>query len=84
MKYKDGTYAGFGSLKGMQITGRAQIVPPFSDVYLKVLEYKKIPAEALKKLNHAMYLIQVTPERIDFLNSDFKKNGFDSRQFVEF
>jgi hypothetical protein len=31
-----------------------------------------------------MYLIRVVPESIDFLNSDFKKQGFDSRQHLDF
>ncbi|MBE5960321.1 MAG: pyridoxamine 5'-phosphate oxidase family protein [Lachnospiraceae bacterium] len=76
------TYSGFGNVKGMQITGEAEMVPPFSESYQKVLEYKKIPAEAIRKLSHPMYLIQVTPKRIDILNSNFKKEGFDSRQFL--
>ena len=35
---------------------------------------------ALKKLDSPMHLICVHPERIDYLCSDFKKQGCSSRQ----
>ena len=73
-------YAGFGKLKGMQVQGQAEVVEPFSDEYIKAAEFKKIPLEALKKLPEVMNLIKIVPERIDFLNSDFKKDGYGSRQ----
>ena len=74
------SYAGFGKLKGMQVQGEADIIEPFSEEYIAAATYKKIPIEALKKLPQTMYLIKVVPERIDFLNSDFKKDGYGSRQ----
>lgn len=73
-------YAGFGKLKGMQVQGEANIIEPFSEEYIAAAAYKKIPIEALKKLPQTMYLIKVVPERIDFLNSDLKKDGYGSRQ----
>ena len=73
-------YAGFGKLKGMQVQGEADIIEPFSEEYTAAAAWKKIPIEALKKLPQTMYLIKVVPERIDFLNSDFKKDGYGSRQ----
>ena len=45
-------YDGFGNLKSLQIMGRAEIIEPFSDSYNAHAEYKKIPLEALKKLEH--------------------------------
>jgi uncharacterized protein YhbP (UPF0306 family) len=73
-------YSSFASLKGLQVMGNAEIVEPFSEEYVKAAEYKKIPLEALKKLPEAMNLIKIIPVRIDFLNSDFKKEGCDARQ----
>ncbi len=73
-------YAGFRKLKGMQVQGEADIIEPFSEEYIAAAAFKKIPIEALKKLPQTMYLIKVVPERIDFLNSDFKKDGYGSRQ----
>lgn len=64
--------------------GRAEIIEPFSDSYNAHTEYKKIPLGALKKLEHPMNLICVTPARIDALFSDLKKDGYSIRQTLEF
>lgn len=73
-------YDGFSTLKGMQIAGQAEIIEPFSEEYVRAAQEKKIPLEALKKLSHPMNLIRIVPEEIDFLNAEFKKEGFSSRQ----
>lgn len=75
-------YVGFGKLKGMQVTGTAEVVDYFSEEYIAAAEYKKIPIEALRKLSEPMNLIKVAPSKIEFLNSDFKKYGCASRQSV--
>lgn len=75
-------YQGFGKLGGMQVEGTAKIIEPFSETYLHVLEIKKIPVKALKNLDHTMYMICITPSRIDYLSSEIKKRGYDSRQFL--
>lgn len=77
-------YTGFGKLRGMQVTGIATIIEPFSNEYVKATEHKKIPVEALKKLDHTMNLICIEPTDIDFLNSEFKEQGYSARQHVEF
>lgn len=77
-------YAGFGSLKGLQVMGVASIVEPFLAEYNAHAAVKKIPLAALQKLNPPMNLIKVQPVNADFLNSDFKKDGFDSRQHMVF
>ena len=77
-------YDGFGSLKSIQVMGRAELVEPFSDIYNAHAQIKKIPLEALKKLESPMNLICVTPIRIDALFSEFKKNGYSSRQTLEY
>jgi hypothetical protein len=73
-------YGGFGQLKSLQVEGTAEMVEPFSAEYLKIMEYKKIPMEAMKKLPQPMKLIKVTPVSFDYLDSDLKKEGFGSRQ----
>jgi hypothetical protein len=78
------SYTGFGKLGGMQISGTAAIIEPWSEKYLDLLALKKIPAESLKKLPHTLHLIQITPIRIDFLCSEFKRLGFNSRQHLLF
>lgn len=77
-------YEGFGKLKGMQVTGIAAIVEPFSEEYTELASVRKIPLEALKKMPHPMNLIKITPKKIEFVNSEFKKEGADSRQVLHF
>lgn len=60
--------------------GKATVIEPFSAEYNAHAEFKKIPLAALKKLNPSMNLICVTPEKIEALFSDLKKEGFDIRQ----
>jgi hypothetical protein len=77
-------YVGFANLGGMQITGAAEVIESMSQEYLSLLEFKKIPVESLRKLPHEIHLICITPERIDFLWSGFKKLGYDPRQHLTF
>ena len=76
-------YGGFGQLKSLQVQGEAVMVEPFSEEYLMLMEHKKIPVEAMKKLPQAMNLIKVAPTSYDYLDSDLKNNGFGSRQHLE-
>ena len=76
-------YEGFGKLKGMQVTGTAEVVDYFSEEYIAAAVYKKIPIEALRKLPEPMNLIKVAPSKIEFLSSEFKKYECASRQRVD-
>lgn len=76
-------YAGFGLLKSLQIQGTAELVEPFTAEYLKLMAFKKIPEDVMRKLPASMNLIKVTPTSYDFLDSDLKKEGFGSRQHLE-
>ncbi|WP_034467765.1 pyridoxamine 5'-phosphate oxidase family protein [Butyrivibrio proteoclasticus] len=76
-------YGGFGNLKSLQVEGVASMVEPFSEEYLKVMEFKKIPVEAMKKLPQPMNLIKVVARSYDYLDSELKKEGFSSRQHLE-
>lgn len=77
-------YTGFQNLKGMQITGIAQLIAPFLEEYNIAAKAKNISIEALKKLPRAMNLIKITPQKIEFSNSDFKNMGGDIRQSITF
>ncbi len=76
-------YGGFGQLKSLQVQGEASMIEPFSEEYLKLMEFKKIPVEAMKKLPQAMNLIKVVPESFDYLDSQLKKDGYGSRQHLD-
>ena len=61
----------------------ASLIEPFSEEYIKLLDYKKIPIEGMKKLPKTMNLIKVVPKSFDLLDSDLKKEGVDSRQHLD-
>lgn len=75
-------YEGFSRLGGMQVSGTAKLIEPWSPEYLDFLAYKKLPEKALRGLNHPMYLICVNPSEIEFLSSAFKAMGYASRQRI--
>ena len=77
-------YDGFGNLKSVQIMGKAEMVEPFSDAYNAHASYKKISLAVLQKLDSPMNLICVTPVKIEALFSDFKKDGYSSRQTLKY
>lgn len=73
-------YDGFGKLKSVQVMGKAELIEPFSETYNQHAKIKKIPLAALQKLENPMNLICVTPTKTEVLFSDFKKDGYSSRQ----
>ncbi len=78
---------GFGALKSVQVMGVAELVEPMSETYISHAEYKKIPVKALQNLmdqGKPMNLLCISPTRMDVLCSDFKKEGYDSRQVLNY
>ena len=73
-----------GSLKGLQMMGCASVSEPLSDESNAHAAAKTIPLAALQKLNPPMNLLKIQPVSADFLKSDFKRDGYDSRQHFEF
>ena len=74
---------GFDALKSVQVMGVADLIEPMSEAYISHAEYKKIPVKALQNLadqGKPMHLLCIEPVRMDVLCSDFKKDGYDSRQ----
>lgn len=76
-------YQGFGGLASVQMDGTAEILLPGDAEYASAAEFRHIPLETLEKLPEPMYLIKVTPQRVDYLRSDLKKRGLSSRQHLE-
>lgn len=76
-------YENMQNVKGLQISGVAELVPLFSEEYLEVFKSKGIQLSTLEKLPINLYAIKVIPQKYEFLNADFKKNNFDSKQVME-
>ncbi len=75
----------FGELKSVQVMGQAKLIEPMSEEYVAHAEYKKIPVAALQKLadeGRPMHLLCIQPVKMDILFSEFKKQGYDSRQVL--
>ncbi len=77
-------YTGLDHLGGMQVNGVAELVEPWTSEYVELLALKNISAQKLKKLPTTLYLIKITPTRIDFVCSEIHKLGFDTRQHLCF
>lgn len=76
--YED--YTSMSNLKGLQISGEVKILDYFSDEYEEVLRLNKINIDSFKKLNVSMNIFKVKPNKYEYINSDFKKMGYDSKQ----
>lgn len=70
----------FGNLKSLQIEGTAEVLGPDSAEYVSAAAFRNIPISALRKLPEPLWLLKIIPMEITCLNSDFKKEGFGSRQ----
>lgn len=76
------SYKGMGKLKGMQLTGTAENVECFSDEYNDIIKLKGLKVEMVKSLPVKLNVVKVKISRIEYLNSDFKKKGYDSSQVL--
>ena len=76
-------YGGFNQLKSLQVMGVASMIEPFCDEYLKVVEHRRLPLEAIKSMPEPMNLIKVVPSSYDLLDSDLKEEEFGNRQHLD-
>lgn len=74
-------YTAMNELKGMQIGGKSEIIPTWSEEYIELIKFKGLNIEVLKNLPVNLNLIKVVPEVFEFLNTDFKEKGKDSKQY---
>lgn len=75
------SYKNFNELKGMQISGVAYIISPKSEIYDEVLKMKNINKWTLSTL---LNVIKIKIKKVEFLNSDFKKLGYNINQIYYF
>ena len=72
----------FGQLKGLQVTGTAEVVEPFGTDYAHACELRGLPMEHLQKLPFVMNVIKIAPIRFDYLESALKAEGYSTRQHL--
>lgn len=77
------SYRGFGRLGGLQIMGTVSVIEPWSEDYLKLLAFKHLPEQQLRRLPSPMHLLCLKPASYDYLSSALKDKGFATRQHLE-
>lgn len=79
--YED--YTDRENLFGIQITGQANIVEEMAE-YRHVIEMKGMDMDFVRSLPVDLHMIRVDMEKVEFLNSNFKKQGYSIRQVLKF
>ncbi|WP_160692506.1 flavodoxin domain-containing protein [Clostridium sp. C2-6-12] len=74
-------YTSMNELKGIQISGKSKIIPCWSEEYIQVINFKGLNINALRNLPVDLNLIKVVPQGFEFLNTDFKAKGMDTKQY---
>ncbi|MGB9200844.1 flavodoxin domain-containing protein [Methanobacterium sp.] len=75
--YED--FDGMNNLKGMQITGQASLIED-DEEFNSLLEFKGLNIEFMKSMLVKMNMIKIIPDKIEFLNSKFKADGYNAKQ----
>jgi menaquinone-dependent protoporphyrinogen IX oxidase/uncharacterized protein YhbP (UPF0306 family) len=79
--YED--YNGMKNLKGMQITGQASFIED-DEEFNNVLKFKGLNVEFIKSMPIKMNIVRIVPDKIEFLNSQFKNNGYSAKQIYNY
>jgi menaquinone-dependent protoporphyrinogen IX oxidase/uncharacterized protein YhbP (UPF0306 family) len=79
--YED--YNGMKNLKGMQITGQTSFIED-DEEFNNVLKFKGLNVEFIKSMPIKMNIVKIVPEKIEFLNSQFKNNGYSAKQIYNY
>lgn len=79
--YED--FNGMENLKGMQITGHASLVDE-GEEYNNLLDFKGLKPEFIKSMPIKMNMVKIVPDKIEFLNSQFKKDGYSAKQIYNY
>ena len=80
--YED--FNGMNNLKGMQITGHALLIDDNNEEFNSVLEFKGLNVEFIKSMPIKMNMVKIVPDKIEFLNSQFKNDGYDAKQIYNY
>ncbi len=76
-------YTNMKNLSGMQISGQANIVEDLEE-YKYVIKMKGMDMDFIRSLPTDLHLIRVDMEKVEFLNSEFEKQGYSTRQILNF
>lgn len=71
------------NLKGMQITGQASFIED-NEEFNNVLKFKGLNVEFIKSMPIKMNIVRIVPDKIEFLNSQFKNDGYSAKQIYNY
>ena len=77
-------YRSMDKLAGMQITGQAFIVDPGDQEYKDFLHLKGYNPDKIATMPFVLNMIRIEMEKVEILNSDFKKMGQEVKQILLF
>lgn len=76
-------FTGFDKLAGLQVTGRAELIPFESDEYQDVAAERGLEYDKLKEMPIRLNMIKIKVEKYEALMSEFAKQGYDANQILE-
>jgi menaquinone-dependent protoporphyrinogen IX oxidase/nitroimidazol reductase NimA-like FMN-containing flavoprotein (pyridoxamine 5'-phosphate oxidase superfamily) len=77
-------YTGMNSLAGIQITGKATMLKEDSEEYNSILKLKGLNEKAIKSMPVNMNMVKIVMDKVEFLNSNFKRDGADPKQIYNY
>ncbi len=76
-------YTGFDSMKGIQITGTAQVAEPGSREFKEYQIHRKEKEGEGAMIPQGLYLLVIHPEKMEGVFGEFLELGYSARQTVE-
>lgn len=77
-------YHGPENLNGMQVSGMARLLDPLSPEYAMILAEKELTPEKIEALPVALHVLEVIPQRVEWLCSKFRDRNAAIRQGYRF
>jgi len=73
-------FVSMSSLFGLQLTGRAHLVPAWSVEYLRALAAKGLAPERVRALPVLIHLVRIEIEEAELVSSEAQRRGYAARQ----
>ena len=78
-------FTGWDSIKGVQITGVAEVAGPGSRAFDEGVEaYKKRRSLKSVSVPSFMYIIKISPRKIEYLDATLRAKGLDVKRVLEY
>ncbi|ADL51099.1 flavodoxin domain-containing protein [Clostridium cellulovorans] len=77
-------FTSYDKRRGIQITGKAFLIPINSEEYKAILMEKNIEEKENISFCGSMHILKIKPEKAEFLNYEFEQEGYDIKQVYYF